>query len=287
MTPEEAYNELLLNALGPDEASATETVLTKSQLESLVGEELDHDEVYNRDVEYTERYRHLVVAYGFTSFYPLYVMTEMNEMEKAEKAGNKDFSRLHKVKRTVIRNGKPMQTTIYADPDEGDNERIPEDNGTRTSKGSSLRNARDMTGRSVITTGKELKDLMSNSTGLKKREGGRITLQSLSGATGAFTLTDELGETRALVTFAENEKYVYIKDIADDGETSGIGLRSFFELLAFAKTKDKGLVMDDTENPLALNLFKHFNLTKRKDGTWAITRGSLNDVLGDLPWMNT
>lgn len=287
MTPEEAYSELLAKTLGPDEVSVTGTLLTKSQLEAIVGKELDHDDVYANDTKFTEEYKHLVVAYGFTSFYPLYVMAEMNELERIEKAGRKDFSRLHKVKRTVIRNGKPMQTTIYSDPDEGDNEKVPEDNSSKTSKGSSLRNARDMTRNSSVTTGKDLKDLISSSKGLEKREGGRVTVQGLSGATGAFTLTDELGETRALVTFSENDKYVYIQDIADDGETSGIGLRAFFELLAFAKTRDKGLKVDDTENPLALNLFKHFNLSKKNDGTWVITRSNLNDILGDLPWMNT
>lgn len=290
MNPEDIFEGVLEYVkASSSQANETEVLLKKSTLEALVGEKLEHQDVFNRNKELTDKYKHLAVSYGFSDFYSLYLFAESNEMEQVSKAGKKDFSRLHKVRRTVIRNGKPMQTTIYSDPgedkDDSDGSKPqPTGESEEVEQGVEAKDLKPMKIDEKVS-GKTFANFQKKTSKLKLKGGGKLTSGMYSSLTGAFGLEDELGEPSVFGGFEENERYVYISFIVDNGNVRNVGLYAFYELVKFAKTRNKGVLVKDTDNPLALNLYSFFNLKKRRDGLWGVTRFELNKVMGDLPWL--
>ena len=120
---EEMYKSVLAHVAksmkdDPNQITATISV---GMLESLTETKLDEYTILQNQEEFNKNYGHFASAYGFTDFYDLYIFAVSNdEYEQVSKGGKKDLSKLKKVKRTVVRNGKQTTMTFYESHDSDD-----------------------------------------------------------------------------------------------------------------------------------------------------------------------
>src|SRR5699024_3103336 len=102
----------LTNKLFYDTISNEE--INKSVLNLLLGEELSLDYVSKNSDALDVKYEHVYKSLGFDNFFDCFLYAN-REHEIVHIGGDKNLGRLNKVKRTVIRNGKEMQMTVYED----------------------------------------------------------------------------------------------------------------------------------------------------------------------------
>lgn len=283
MTPEDKYLELLDRVR--EASKHSEILLTSKTLGDIVGVPLTEDYVKANNEYLSESFSHIVASYGFSDFLSLYLAIVSKEGEQLVKGGKKDFSRLQRVKRTVIRNGKPMQTTIYADPSE--DEPVDIDNSSpSTTKGSRLTTAKQMSRKTSAPSNKAVANLVKEIDTSSGSSKGSVDISGyLSNIAGLTELRDELDGLRALILYGRKGNYVYIKKVITDGETSGVGMQAFFELIGYAKSLRLGVFVKESDNPLAKELYHNFGLTTKKDGFLFCSGKKLDSLVGDLPWM--
>lgn len=277
MNNQEMYQEVIngiVKGLPESEIPYTES-LSKSFINKMTKRNLTYNEVTNENDQLSRDYDYLIKMFGFNNFYDMYSYADFcdNQKELLQKGGNKDLSRLHRVTRTVIRNGKPMKTTIYTDGgDDGDNDMNKE------SKEKGPKAPRKATQLSMDTLGVD-------AVGADPKEVASLSTRS-KGLSGAFdsdcqsymVLSDEEG-VGAIAGFRVMGNYLYLAFTQVDGITSGVSRKSFYELLLRAWKAGLGAMIDSTENPLALALFKEYGL-KKSGNQYKITRAGLEKSLG-------
>ena len=111
---EEALNQILDKVREYNKESIGEnTMLDVEDITALTGVYVSPEEAVNKSLD--EVYKSLTVSQGYDSFEKLY----QDALENTEKRAPKNYAGLVKEERTVIRNGKPMKTTVYVDPNSG------------------------------------------------------------------------------------------------------------------------------------------------------------------------
>lgn len=124
---EEALNQILDKVREYNKESIGEkTMLDVEDITALTGVYVSPEEAVNKSLD--EVYKSLIVSQGYDSFEKLY----QDALENTEKRAPKNYAGLVKEERTVIRNGKPMKTTVYVDPNSGhDSKNNPLDKGNK------------------------------------------------------------------------------------------------------------------------------------------------------------
>lgn len=124
---EEALNQILDKVREYNKESIGEkTMLDVEDITALTGVYVSPEEAVNKSLD--EVYKSLIVSQGYDSFEKLY----QDALENTEKRAPKNYAGLVKEERTVIRNGKPMKTTVYVDPNSGhDSKKNPLDKGNK------------------------------------------------------------------------------------------------------------------------------------------------------------
>lgn len=117
------------------EEEGVQATITPKTIHRLTGIEMTEDYVIANRKGLNKEFGHLSSAYGFTDFHDFYLYAMSCEGEYEEttekstggtgKSKNKDLSKLKKVKRTVMRNGKPTEMTFYEDPNKGSGDSNP------------------------------------------------------------------------------------------------------------------------------------------------------------------
>lgn len=216
--------------------------ISKSFLENVVNKSLDEEYVIDNNEELSKTYAHISSAYGFDSFYDLYqfsVATE--ELEELQKGGQKDLSRLKKVKRNVMRNGKQTTMTFYEDPSAGgqkekkdkakpgEEEEIPEPIKASELQGNVVGDIQK-----PIPI-KDLKLLKKLHTGLQgSQEEFDANCQSY------LVLKDENEEAKAIIGFKLQGEYIELVMADSDALTTNLESRAFYELIKLALASQLG-----------------------------------------------
>lgn len=281
MTNEEAFQSVINNLMKsiPAEFITNEQPVSKSFLKATTNEELDYTKVIAENNELSEKYNYLVKAYGFNSFYDLYLYADSCDSfyEQLEKGGQKDLSKLKRVTRTVMRNGKPMKTTIYEDSNGEENGKNPLDKGQAKPDAPQPRKAKDLS-MSFIgddETGTNPKQVSQLAKEAKKLDGTFI-----SDCSSFMILQGEAGDLGGVAGFRKEGNYLYLVFYQADQYTSGVAYRAFYQLLLRAWKSGLGAKIDYTEDSTAQEIFKEYGLSRTGD-CYKISASNLKKALGN------
>ncbi len=203
------------------------------------------------------KYDYIYKSLGFDNFMDCYLYVT-REPERIYKGGAKDIGSLNKVKRTVVRNGKEIEMTIYEDnknddkPKESNSEEPKE---PKTAKGSR-----------VITHGDDEKPnpkKIASSLSTLKNKG--VNTDHIDGNASLYKEFVDDNNTIGLASFKETDSDIILHGYVSDFETTGVGARSIIELIYLAIKKNKNAVVYAIELPQAIEFLKLLGFIKNKD----------------------
>lgn len=257
----------------PNEITAT--ISTKS-LDDLTGLNLDENYVIENEEQLSKNYGHLSTAYGFNSFYDLYMFAKSNdEYEQVAKGGQKDLSKLRKVKRTVVRNGKQTTMTFYEDPnaeeDKNDQKDKPKEEITPQSE-----KASEMIG-TVI--GEVDKKVMIRDLKLLVKLGSKSGISVDTTCDSYITLTNSNNELKGIIGFTKDNKYVTLKHLDSKG-LEELDKRAYYELIKLALTNKLGAKLPTPKDEL-VNLLAEEDGFKEKGNMYQIEYKDLIKSFGE------
>lgn len=279
MSNQETYSDIISGILEgvPQDNLPLEAKVSKNFLERYVGTKLDYNKVISENETLTKSYDFIVKSYGFNSFYDLFIYADnCDNLEQLMKGGKKDLSKLKPVTRTVMRNGKPMKTTIYEDTSSESSEENPLDSKETQSEKPQPRHARDLR-MTILSTEegvdpKTLRQLAKYSKGLS----GSFDTDCSS----YMILQDDSNGIGGIAGFKQEGKYLKLAFLQQDDLTSGVGIQAFYQLLKLAWKKGLGAMAPSVTSPSATALFKEYGLKKHGD-CYKISAGSLVQCLGN------
>lgn len=189
--------------------------------------------------------------------------------EEVSKGGNKDLGKLTPQKKTVIRNGKPMETTIYVDGDQKEQSDDKPKAGTEEEQAPVSNLASNMTKKTHDTqpklTSSEMKEL-----GVGEADIISANDSNKSNKENYVTLTDDEGKKTALITYLETDKYIVMLDIASNDTVIGAGVRGFYEACKLAVDAEKGVSVSDDMGPNLGGFAEDNGMKLNKDGDWVL-----------------
>lgn len=207
--------------------------LTRSDLEWLLGRPVTKNYVKVNNEDLTNAYKALVDSNGSEDFLRFY-----DSIEHMEKAGSKDFGRLQTEERTVMRNGKPMKTKIYVDPDSKEDSN-PLDSGSQSggSKSPSPMVATDLhRGYTFADT-----DDKDESHEVKQKLPKDLNLEGFVGSSqftkqsdNVLVYTDDEGTVQALAGFSKQGSYLVLDYVTYSPMVAGAYTNAMYELIAKA-----------------------------------------------------
>lgn len=252
-----------------------EPTISKSFLERIIGKSLDYPKVISENTQLTQEYNYIVKSYGFETFYDLYLFADTTDnSELVAKGGQKDLQKLKPVTRTVIRNGKPMKTTIYEDTGSKEDNKNPLDKTAGSDQPEQPRDIGELTSSILDMTHANPKELARLAKQAEKLQG---TFNTDCSSYVAFTT--ETGELGAIIGFKVEGNYLRLVFTQADKLTNGVSLKAFFTLTVTAWKQGLGAIVSVTDNSTALALFKEYGYTKAGD-TYKATASKLKASLG-------
>src|SRR5690606_30454570 len=190
------------------------------------------------------------------------------ELKKA-----KDFSKLVPVKRTIMRNGKETEVTIWEKPGEDEPEES-DSNGTEAApRQRRRRHARELSSKVTGDTSNP-KEIAEIKLAAKDMPKGNKPFQD--GSTYYLAIRDEEGNIVGVIGYSEEGEYLQMDFYRSNGEVSGVAARGFFELLKLASEKGKGVKMED--DPQARPVFMQSGM-EQKDTHWVVEAEDLKGLL--------
>lgn len=192
---------------------------------------IPENDIIANNFELSAIYREDLDNVGCSDAYGAYVSIVIPMMEPLQKGGNKNLSSLVATKKTVIRNGKQMTTTIYVDPND---EEEKDKNSTNKSGKSNPHH--------VMASELKFSDSDSSSeevkTAYKKLPGkvGQIVLDNSK----CLTFSDG-SEIKGLVYYRDSKADIRIIAVSSDSKTFNVFTRGFLILVGKAKKSGKSL----------------------------------------------
>lgn len=261
----------LTNKLFYDTISNEE--INKSVLNLLLGEELSLDYVSKNSDALDVKYEHVYKSLGFDNFFDCFLYAN-REPEIVHKGGNKNLSGLNKVKRTVIRNGKEMQMTIYEDGNKDNNSNEKQEGKEEVS--------RSAIGARAISNGEEGKvnpKKVANSLSSLSKKGVDVShVNTNSSLYKEFV--DDNGDTLGITSFKRTENDIILDSYASSPDSDGVGARAIMELLRLSIKENKNAVVYDIELPEAIEYLKTLGFKPNKDG-YILRKKDVKQFLGD------
>lgn len=281
MTNEEAYQAVIKNILRdlPENSITNDEPVSKSFLQATTNEDLDYTKVISENKELTKKYRYLVKAYGFSNFYDLYLYADSCDSfyEQLEKGGQKDLNKLKRVTRTVVRNGKPMKTTIYEDSGGKDDGKNPLDKGATPEETPQPRRAKEL---SMSFIGDDEAGANPKQVAQLAKEAKALDGTFVSDCSSFMVLQGEMGDLGGVAGYRKEGNYLYLVFYQSDDLTSGVAYKAFYQLLLRAWKQNLGAMIDATEDSTAKELFKEYGLS-RTGSRYKISAKNLRTALGD------
>ena len=262
--------------------------ISKSFLGSLTDldlEELDETDIVDISENLDRNYGHIAKLYGFENFYDLYQFACANDdEEKVSKAGQKEFSKLKKVKRTVTRNGRPTVMTFYENPNketEGNKDDIGKEDADKQPETPEQQNAKEITSKVIGDFQKpvKIKDLKL----IKKMHNSMSSGCEFNGDCDQYSvLQDDQGFTRGIIGIKEDGDYLTIPYIASDAYTDEMQLRGFYTLILTALQTGFGAKYPHDGTRITYGLAEDTNMTLVGE-FWQIEYPELQKTYGTEP----
>lgn len=260
--------------------------VSTSFLETLTGIPLTEEIAISSNDELTDTYKHIVVAYGFEDFHSLYLFAMSTEsLETVSKAGQKDFSKLKKVKRNVVRNGKSTTMTFYENS-EGDSDAggsSSGEDGEEEDPRTQVRPAAELPANIIgdIDSKVPIKDLKLLNKQFKKMEASED--QEFNADCDQYlVLTDEEGNPRGISGFTRKGDYIYLDFSSGDMYTTGVSVRAFYQLVRLARQLDLGAAMPIEDNRLQHTLAENSGFEDDGEGYFRAEAKDLEQLFGEV-----
>lgn len=278
---EELYRGMLENIREYNSEQISKTNLTTSDIESIIGvESVDELLNSNNDNYLSIIYEPLLVSQGYDSFKSL-VEDSRDNNDTVSKRAPKDFSKLHKEERTVIRNGKPMKTTIYTDggKDDYDPKGNPLDEG---SEGPQEVVASQMKAKHSPKPSSNAKASALESRGSRKFK-DIVGLEPLESFDSFTVLEDEEEYEQGIILYKYEKDYVKLVKYGNLDTVDNMLARAYSETILKAWQENLGVMLpcnDDTS--LAENIAKYFEMN-RVGNIYFLDKDEVIEVLGERP----
>ncbi|AMQ66578.1 virion structural protein [Bacillus phage Shbh1] len=251
-----------------------ETDISLSFLESVVKVK-SIEEVIEREDQLNKHFQGLLMMYGFESMYDMYIYAQSINLVKS-----KDYSKLVPVKRTITRNGKEIEVTVYENPEEEgqgteSNEPDKDSKNRRRPRRKGRRHARELPSKVISSSSnvkpKDIAQIKQAEKGMKGdkpfKEGDNYHY---------LVIEDEDKNIVGIVGYLEEKEYLKMDFYRTDGTVSGVATKGFFELLKLANEKKKGVKVDDY--PEARPVFSGSGL-KKEGNIWIIDAEALDKIM--------
>lgn len=292
MDKEKMFEEVMKNISSSlkEESPLLEGNISQGFLGYLTGvdiENIDENEIVFNDEHFNKNYGHIASMYGFETFYDLYLFAKSNdEVEMVEKAGQKDFSRLKKVKRTVTRNGRPTVMTFYEDPSkdsEGGGDDM--DGGGEGEEGPQTPQVQSAGEIPAQVVGDFQRPVRIRDLKLIRKLHDQLGSGSefYGDADQYSIMTDSDGFVRGIIGLEREGEYLVLAYQAVDQFTSAMHVRAFYTLVRAALKEELGAkISPDAEDKMLNSLAEDSGMVN--DGTsWKATFKELNELFGELP----
>lgn len=249
-----------------------DTDINISVLHFLTNRTFTYDEVAKNNNQLTKDYNFIVKSYGFNDFYDMFLYINRDTVIKG---GNKDESKLNKVKRKVIRNGKEIEMTVYEDPNSNNNQdKKPTNNEEQPKASSAIGSKSQGTEEGQKVNPKRL----ANTLGKLKVDSSNFNT-SLVNISREFTSQD--GEVIGVGMFEETENTIKLHGYASKEDVTGVGIRSIVELILLGIDREKDIEVYDITLPEGVQYLKMLGFKKKEDYFYMKKKDVLNFV-GDL-----
>ena len=232
---EEALNRVLDKVREYNkENNGEKTLLDVDDITALTGVYVSPEEAVNKSLD--EVYKSLIVSQGYDSFEKLY----QDALENTEKRAPKDYAGLVKEERTVIRNGKPMKTTVYVDPSAGED-----------SKGNPL--DKDNKPKPISASMLSQQPYQPHNSRERKQSLGIVPLKDFSDEKEqepnfSLSFSDEEGNTRGDIHFNVEDEYVTLVGYSNMEDVSGVKRRAYMQAVRTAWELGKGVTLPKTND---------------------------------------
>lgn len=260
----------------------TKTNLTTSDIEHIIGvDSVDELLDTNNDNYLSVVYEPLLVSQGYGSFKSLVDDSRDND-DMVYKRAPKDLSKLNKEERTVIRNGKPMKTTIYTDGGKGDYD----------PKGNQLDDNGNEKPQEVVASEMKAKPSPNPSNDDKaselESEGSKkykeiVNLEPLESFDSFTVLEDEEGFEQGIILFKYENGYVKLVKYGNLDTVENMLGRAYSETILKAWQENLGVMLPcDDDTSLADNIAKYFEMN-RVGNIYFLDKDEVINVLGERP----
>lgn len=284
---EKSFNKVLdkIAEKKANDEEGTRGIITVDTLETLTQDDLNEEYVISLNEALTEMYKHIVVSYGFKDFHSLYLFALSNTQEETMKAvpkGNKDFSKLNKVRRTVVRNGRRTTMTFYEDPKSKgtDNKQKVRAERGGDSPEDQVSEAREL---NIIASGDfeepiPIKELQA----AQELTEGFIAVGDFKDLDRIKLYLNEYTLPKAIQGLRIEREYLTMPYYATDGNVQGFYQRAFFELVKVAMNLELGIKLEEDDTKIQRILAETSELDL-KNGRYIATYDELLNSFGELP----
>lgn len=238
------------------------------------------EDVIARNEELSKTYQGFLNLYGFEEMYDMYIFARSCDILPEELMKSTDRIILP-IQKTVARNGKPLEVTVY----EVLNKAAAPNNPAKKSKGKDeeeviIRHARELS--STLYGDKETKDPKSVAkikASAKNLKGGNKPFHD--GSSHYLSMKDDKGKAAAVIGFSTKGGYMTMDFYRTNGITNGVAARGFAELVRLAVHKKKGVRIED--HPGARAVYTQFGLQQKGDH-WEASYDELKESIGEGPY---
>ncbi|XWX32493.1 virion structural protein [Staphylococcus phage PG-2021_76] len=250
--------------------------MDENKLFFYTGKFFSMEDVIDNLDKYNVIYEQVYKSYGFNDFYDMFIYANSNT-EKVYKGGNKELSKLNKVKRKVMRNGKMIEMTVYesGDNEEEGKDKQPTSEDTTTPRSAIGAKPKDNGNGDTKVNPKKL----ATTLGQLKNSGANI--ENVSQDADMYReYTDENGETIGLSVFKEDDNTITLEGFTGAEDVTGLGIRSVMELIKLGIQKEKSIIVEGIDSVEAEEFLKTLGFKKYQE-VYKMSKKDVKGFVGD------
>uniref|UniRef100_A0AB39C817 Virion component n=1 Tax=Staphylococcus phage UHP46 TaxID=3234966 RepID=A0AB39C817_9CAUD len=250
--------------------------MDENKLFFYTGKFFSMEDVIDNLDKYNVVYEQVYKSYGFNNFYDMFIYADSNT-DKVYKGGNKELSKLNKVKRKVMRNGKMIEMTVYeanGNEEEG-KDKQPSSEDTSAPRSAIGAKPKDNGNGDTKVNPKKL----ATTLGQLKNSGANIE-NVRQDADMYREYTDENGETIGLSVFKEDDNTITLEGFTGAEDVTGLGIRSVMELIKLGIQKEKGIIVEGIDSVEAEEFLKTLGFKKTQE-VYKMSKKDVKGFIGD------
>lgn len=266
-----------------DSIEENELTLNLTMLQGLTGEaNLNSEYVASNSSQLNSQFSFLAKSFGFEDFESMFLFAKGSSAPFSEldvvKNGQKDFSNLNKVKQTVIRNGKPVEVTIYQkNEDSASNSLDKKERGSKNKEAPTAISSKDLPVEVSEPNKHVSEDVKTFLNQFYQGDTSRVG----SANTETSIVRSEDGTIHGVYCVERVGDYLFLADITSDDVLTDLGVKAFFLTIKQAYMSGLGFMVEKQDSELATELFKEYGL-EEQENVFVIDADTLQDVLEGL-----